>query len=141
MGKGLECQKNGTHIAFSAGTGCLVYMDLAAFLLRRELGMLETGERDQLDEKGFKFIFYVSFQSREDSIALEFLEELHQYFKNKDRNQTFELVVRLSNEKTSNQGRWDEIFVDNILSQNKSQIERIWVCGPPIMNRNFDLIL
>lgn len=44
MGKGLECKKSGTHIAFSAGTGCLVYLDLAAFLLRKELGMLQTDE-------------------------------------------------------------------------------------------------
>jgi hypothetical protein len=34
MGKGLCIQKEGTHVAFVAGTGVLVFIDLVAYLVR-----------------------------------------------------------------------------------------------------------
>ena len=37
MGKGINLQKNGKHIAFTAGTGILVFMDLIAHLILRLL--------------------------------------------------------------------------------------------------------
>lgn len=60
MGKGLDIQKNGTHIAFTAGTGCLIFMDLVVFLIRKNLGILAEGE-DKLIDENFKFVFYMSF--------------------------------------------------------------------------------
>ena len=50
MGKGLDIQPEGTHIAFSAGTGCLVFVDLVAHLLRKNLGLLGADEEAQLGE-------------------------------------------------------------------------------------------
>ena len=44
MGKGLDIQPTGTHIAFSAGTGCLVFVDLVAHLIRKNLGLLQKDE-------------------------------------------------------------------------------------------------
>ncbi len=44
MGKGLDIKPEGTHIAFSAGTGCLVFIDLVAHLIRKNLGLLEPDE-------------------------------------------------------------------------------------------------
>lgn len=37
MGKGLEIKPAGTHVAFAAGTGVLVFLDLVAHLLRKNL--------------------------------------------------------------------------------------------------------
>lgn len=42
MGKGLQIKNNGTHIAFTAGTGSLVFLDLVAYLLRLNTGMLNS---------------------------------------------------------------------------------------------------
>jgi hypothetical protein len=44
MGKGLDIKPEGTHIAFSAGTGCLVFIDLVAHLIRKNLGLLDPDE-------------------------------------------------------------------------------------------------
>ena len=41
MGKGLEILPKGTHIAFTGGTGVLVFIDLVAHLLRKVLGLLD----------------------------------------------------------------------------------------------------
>ena len=46
LGKGLAIphEANGLYIAFAAGTGVLVFMDLVAHLVRKTLGLLEPGE-------------------------------------------------------------------------------------------------
>ena len=38
LGKGLNVKSSGVHIAFSGGTGVLVYIDLVAYLIRENLG-------------------------------------------------------------------------------------------------------
>ena len=42
MGKGLDIQAEGTHIAFTAGTGILVFVDLVAALIRKNLGLMNS---------------------------------------------------------------------------------------------------
>ncbi len=37
MGKGLDLKSEGVHIAFTAGTGILPFLDLVAFLIRYHL--------------------------------------------------------------------------------------------------------
>ena len=70
MGKGLDIQPEGTHIAFSAGTGCLVFVDLVAHLVRKNLGLLGADEEAQVGDK-FKLVMFMSFPKREDAIAYD----------------------------------------------------------------------
>jgi len=49
MGKGLQVEKDGVHIAFTAGTGCLLFFDLVAYLVRKNLKMLNSEEEKRLD--------------------------------------------------------------------------------------------
>ena len=44
MGKGLDIQSTGTHIAFTAGTDCLVFLDLVAHLIRKNLLQMSDEE-------------------------------------------------------------------------------------------------
>lgn len=76
MGKGLQVEKLGVHIAFTAGTGSLLFLDLVAHLIRKNLQMLNLDEDEKLDSHSFKFVFYMSFQSREESCGLEICEGL-----------------------------------------------------------------
>ncbi len=75
MGKGLDIQKSGNHVAFTAGTGVLVFVDLVAHLIRKNLEMLDHEEDAELSPD-FKFTLFVSFQKREDGVALELCEAL-----------------------------------------------------------------
>ena len=70
MGKGLQINSSGLHIAFTSGTGCLVFVDLVAHLIRKNIGALDSDEATQLSSS-FKFVFFVSFPTREDAIALD----------------------------------------------------------------------
>ena len=106
MGKGLGIEKSGVHMAFTGGTGSLVFVDLAAFLVRMNLNLLKDHERGVLGPD-FKLIFYVSFPNREDSVGLKLLEGLHALTKKLNLN-NFELVARFSNQKGQ---RWDANFI------------------------------
>ena len=76
MGKGLGIQRSGTHVAFLAGTGILIFIDLVAFLIRYNLGLLNVTEREIISEENFKFILHVSFPRKEEAVAIEMLEAL-----------------------------------------------------------------
>ena len=70
MGKGLDIQAEGTHIAFSAGTGCLVFVDLVAHLIRKNLGLLGADEETQLGDK-FKLVMFMSFGIEGEALLLQ----------------------------------------------------------------------
>ena len=90
MGKGLGIKNEGVHIAFTAGTGILVFVDLVAFLVRKNLKLLKENESDKLGDS-FKFVLYVSFPNREDSVALKLIEGLNSLTK-KLGYSNFELI-------------------------------------------------
>ena len=73
MGKGTLIDMDGVNIAFTAGTGCLVFLDIVAFLIKLNLG-LAYNQKDF--GKNSKFVFYTSFRCKEDSIAMELCEGL-----------------------------------------------------------------
>ncbi len=71
----------------------MVFMDLVAHLLRKNLGLLSKEEDAMLDGKNFKFVFYLSFQKREDSMGLELVEGLQSVCREKNLT-NFQLVIR-----------------------------------------------
>jgi hypothetical protein len=135
MGKGLDIQPSGTHVAFTGGTGCLVFVDLVAHLIQKNLGLLGKDENVQL-KADFKFIFYVSFPKREEGIAVELCEGLQRVC-NARELKNFQFMPRYSNELKQ---RWDASFINSALdiSNVGKDLKRVWVCGPPIMNELFD---
>ena len=135
MGKGLGISQSGTHAAFLAGTGVLIFIDLVAYLIRYNLNLLNRNDRELISESNFRFILHVSFPRKEEAVAIEMLEALQSVTQKKGLN-NFELMVRYSNQ---NKGRWDEDFVERQLEVlSKVDLKKIWVCGPPVMNEVFD---
>ncbi len=93
-----------------------------------------------VDLQRFKFVFYISFASEADSIALELLEAFEQYCQ-RNGCLNFDLHVRLREEQ-KNAEIWDrEFIVQQLKKFEVAEIERIWVCGPPKMNEIFDRTL
>jgi NAD(P)H-flavin reductase len=138
LGKGLNLQKDGVHVAFTGGTGVLVFVDLIALMIRQNLGLLKSGAEIPLFETGstFKFVLYASFASREDAVALQLLEGLAEITKTLNlRN--FQLELRFSNSGVAT--RWDRDFIiRNIDIWSKEGLSKAYVCGPPAMNELFD---
>jgi hypothetical protein len=55
-------------------------------------------------------------------------------------NKNFSLELRLSEEKSP---RWDLKFINEKIDQYKksyeeTQIKKIWVCGPPLLEEHFE---
>ena len=104
MGKGLCIEPSGVHVAFCAGTGVLVFLDLIAHLLLRsyyrhyvDCENVPT-EMFQLKDD-FTFLFYVSMLSMDSEIGLNICEALQKVNRKLGEN-NFKLTVRISK-------RWD----------------------------------
>ena len=138
LGKGLALSSDGTHIAFAAGTGVLVFIDFIALLLRQNLGLLEGGSVPLFGKgSSFKFILYASFASRADAVAIELVEGLRDVTLKRGLT-NFELILRIRGE-VPTQKRWDEQFVQRQLDiRKKEHLSKIYVCGPPEMSEMFD---
>ncbi len=137
MGKGLGLKQDGTHVAFVGGTGVLVFMDLVAYLLRQNLGLIE--EKSPLSGSTFKFVLYASFPSRKEASGLDLLEGLFNVTKALGLS-NFHLELRFSSENRLSRGnRWDRDFIiRNIEIWDKEDFAKGYVCGPPPMNELFD---
>lgn len=134
MGKGLglTAESKGKHIAFAAGTGVLVFVDLVA---RIALQTIDVIPREQCLNPQFELELFVSFQNKEDAIALEMMELLSQQMQLHESTK-FILHTRFSDQKDA---RWDDKFLVNNLKGKEAQ--KIWVCGPPLMEESFDKYL
>ena len=79
MGKGLQIRPNGIHVAFCAGTGVLVFLDLVSQLLLKnafESDGKKVPDEMKFYEDDFEFHLYVAFQDRESAIGLDVIEAL-----------------------------------------------------------------
>jgi len=139
MGKGLAPATTGIHLAFAAGTGNLCFVDCMAHVALCLLGLVGKEDYAQgcIDVEKFQMHLYASFPSKADAVAYELCEALHNYCQRNDLK-TFTLHPRLSKEKI-NPARWNETWIESTLSSyNAKEVERLWVCGPPVMNETFD---
>ena len=139
MGKGLCIESSGVHVAFCAGTGVLVFLDLISHLLMRSYYRHYVDPDDVPTEMfqlkdDFTFLFYVSMLSMDSEIGLNICEALQKV--NRKLGETnFKLTVRISKRWDGNRGDvWDEKFVDDNLSPYAGKIKKVWVSGPPVMN-------
>jgi predicted ferric reductase len=142
MGKGLAPATTGIHLAFAAGTGNLCFVDMLAHISLSVLGLLtkEDNIAGSIDPANFQMHLYASFPSKAEAVAYELCESLHNYC-SRNNMKTFTLHPRLSKERV-NPARWDEKWIEKTLRSYKaSDVERMWVCGPPVMNETFDRTL
>ncbi len=143
-------RQSGVHIAFAAGTGALCFVDLVAHLIHSAAELRDYNRSSVNNDKmlaescdvnmdSIQFHLYVSFPRRSEAVALELFEALDEYCKRHGKDH-FSLHLRLSQEKI-NPGRWDEAFIRQEIGKfPKKDIQRVWVCGPPVMNETFDRV-
>jgi hypothetical protein len=106
MGKGLclTPESKGTHVAFSAGTGILVFIDLIAKIALQELKIIP--EQDWM-HPDFRLVLYASFLNKDDAIGIHLIQKLQDLMKARKKN-TFELHLKMMDK---DRKRWDEVFI------------------------------
>jgi len=121
MGKGLGLTKDsrGKHLAFAAGTGVLLFVDLVAKMILQHLKAPFT-ESEELIHDDFQLVFYASFSNKADSIALPLLQGLQNLVKKRRCEDKFQLVTRYSGEP-----RWDKDFLEQQLKKHSSKKEEL----------------
>ena len=143
MGKGLEIAPSGVHVAFCAGTGALVFLDLVAQLLIKncfESDGKPVPKQMAMYDRSFIFHLYFSFADREQAIGLELIEALEK-INMKLGLTNFKATVRLSKTEGERLPRWTPDYIENQMTPLAGHIQRIWVCGPPMVNQIFDKTL
>lgn len=142
MGKGLAPAISGTHLAFAAGTGNLCFVDMMAHVA---LCLLDACPKEddafgKIDINTFQLHLYCSFPSKNEAVAYALCEALNNYCV-RNNLKTFTLHPRLSKEKV-NPARWNEAWIEStLLKYPAADVQRMWVCGPPVMNETFDRTL
>lgn len=143
MGRGLQLQSSGIHVAFCAGTGVLVFLDLVSSLIIKNCFGHEGRKLPEgLDffEDSFEFHLYVSFADKESAIGLDIIEKLETL--NRQLKLTnFKATVRLSNGEGKQKQRWDQNYIRKEMMPYAGKIQKVWVCGPPMLNETFDKAL
>jgi hypothetical protein len=66
MGKGLGVQNAGVHVAFAAGTGVLVFLDLITRIILHNTGVRLSEFSDE-----FKFVFYISHRNLSETMGMD----------------------------------------------------------------------
>jgi len=137
MGKSLNVEASGLHVAFAGGTGILPFMDLIAHVAFFNLGLSQLlgSKAEGMIGNDFKLKVYLSNPTRQQSIGIELLEALDKFCKRNSLT-NFELVLRISNE--GKPRRWDANFIGEQLDGFKDAPKKVWVCGPPVMAETFD---
>ena len=114
MGKGLQIQHNGIHVAFCAGTGALVFLDLVSHILIKNCyekydTKLPT-EMASMYQHDFQFHLYFSAQDEENAIGLNVIKKLQEVNEKFGFN-NFKAVVRLSVTNGPKLERWTPEYI------------------------------
>ena len=133
LGRGLGLKKEGSYVAYAAGTGVLVFIDLVAHLILRLISenggvpdLLAIFQEPKIDLENFKFELHTSFQSDSQAIGLELIKALE---KLRDK---FEEKSDLFVHHPRGLGpRWEPSQIQEKATDEK--VKKIWVCGPPQM--------
>jgi len=85
---------------------------------------------------------YVAFADSDQTIGLQLCEALER-INERFHYCNFKLNVRLSEDiyEKKKPARWDHKFIEQELTPHAGKIQKIWVCGPPILNQTFDMAL
>ena len=181
MGLGISLKKSGRHIAYTAGTGVLPFLDLVAYLLIRVIelnggpnildikpqGYSNSVQEDRtnsefgsqnsyvnvdaasaegplgkepLDLNTFSFELHTSFATVDDAIGLELIENLELLCHKFKMPDLFVHHTRIAVD--GHYSRYDqEAFKEKFShfeKERQKEIVKVWVCGPPLMQENFD---
>jgi NAD(P)H-flavin reductase len=150
VGKGLNFNLDnsaGINIIFCGGTGILPFMDMFAYLGRSILSddypdyTLFSDEQFNNISDSAQFIIYAHFTTREDSIGIDFLENIEKLFQKQNKGHLFKLNLILTREGGNKMSDKDivDLFVD--LKFSNGRINRLLVCGPPTMNNQFQKLI
>lgn len=150
VGRGLEIDKHnsgGVNIIFVGGTGILPFMDLFAYIGRRILSKHTPRCAIFPDElftdlaNDAQFVVYSYFPTREDCIGIELLEAIEKLHKKHGKADMFKLNLSLTRKGGRKHNNEEIVELLSEYKQIHGRINKLWVCGPPVMNDQFQRLM
>lgn len=150
IGKGLEIDRfnsSGINLIFVGGTGILPFMDLFAYIGRKvlkenaaEYSLFPDEVFDDLSDTA-EFVIYGYFPTKADCIGIDFVQAIERLCDKYGRKSTFTLNLILT--KQDGHRHTNEELIDVISHHHKKhgRINKLWVCGPPPMNYQFQRLM
>lgn len=156
MGLGLQVNSRGKHIAYTAGTGILPFMDLIAHLIlklsEKNDGPVIFGDKDlqqqrndiengftEIDIENFSLELHTNFENEEEIIGLEMINLLTEMTQKMNMTDLFYHNCRISS-RDKHIEKYNESNLHAKFSEyeNSNQnIRKVWLCGPPLMQEHF----
>ena len=150
VGRGLEIDKHnsgGVNIIFVGGTGILPFMDLFAYIGRRILKKHNPRCAIFPDElftdlaNDAQFVIYAYFPTREDCIGIELLEAIEKLHQKHGKADMFKLNLSLTRKGGRKHNNEEIVELLSEYKQIHGRINKLWVCGPPVMNDQFQRLM
>lgn len=132
IGMGIDVNTDGHNIIFAGGTGILVFLDIVAMMV-----VQNCAGTSNFFGPNFKLTLYFAAGSRDEAIGIELLEKFQQVCAHLKIEHMFSLKMRLGDSKEKGP-RWDADFLEKELSPLKGNVNKVIVCGSPLMNEIFD---
>ena len=152
---------SGKNVAFAAGTGMLVFVDLIAHMILKRVA--EKGGPDLLAETqpslpdDFKLELYTSFYNEDEAVGLELIKALENLYQDYVQESLvssgigtpdrvaeadtcpFVHVGRLNSIPKQKAVRWDQDYFRNKFDGfERSGVAKVYICAPPIVQEFFD---
>lgn len=141
------------HYIIAGGTGILPFLDLLDYLLKKALftphydeklvipSTFNFYEEDYVGtfNNNFKLILFASFANDDEFIGSDIIVNLYHIVKKKNLS-FFEMKLRISDKNTKFKGLplingyFDANFMNNNI-KNDDNLKKIFICGPPAMNK------
>lgn len=143
MGKGLEL-KPGKSVAFAAGTGVLVFVDLIAHMILRRVAerggpnLISKTQAECSLPANFQLELYTSFYSEDEALGLTLINALESMYEEQEKC-PFVHVGRLNTIPEQKAVRWDESFFrKKFMHFENENVSKVYICAPPIVQEFFD---
>ncbi len=131
----MEADQKGTIVGVTCGTGVVLFLDLAMYLLR--MNIYKAGQQqgktykvfgnenfDRLNDPSFKLVVFSAFKKQDHVLGQPLFQALHD-ISAKYKFNNFEYHLRIS--ENPNDPKWDEAFFKKNLDANA---KKIIVYGP-----------
>jgi NAD(P)H-flavin reductase len=138
----------GTVYLFAGGTGLLPYLDFLDYLLKKaifavcsknNIEIVNLYNEDYVNTflSDLKVVLVAAFAVKEDFVGFKTIKKLLDISQENELN-LFDMIIKLDKGKIEGVQMWDSHFDMKFMMKhvNTNKVSRVYVCGPPKMNRN-----
>ncbi len=129
----------GTYVAFGAGTGVFCFIDFIAYILRYQADKIASKHFNYHSNKliqsesfdnihsDFKLIYFSKFRDQESEVYGDMCDKMKELDEKYNMN-IFKFIKIISK---TNRQELNSQYIASILNPFKSNIEKVFICGPP----------